>query len=93
MLWEPYVGEAFIVLHESGNDYDRHAIAVYRDEDPGVIVGHLPRKISKTCDHFSRHETKISGKVTGCRIYSEVAGGKEIPCRLKFIGSSRTFGN
>ena len=62
-------GEAFIVLHESGNDHDRHEMAVYCDEDPGVIVGHLPRKILKTCDYFTRHEGKISGKVTGHRIY------------------------
>ena len=34
VVWEPRVGESFVVLHESGNDNDRHAMAVYRDEDP-----------------------------------------------------------
>ncbi len=45
VMWEACVGESFILLHESGNDHDKHAIVVYRDEDPGVIVGHIPRKI------------------------------------------------
>ena len=31
------MGETFIVLHESDNDHDRHAVAVYC-EDSGVIV-------------------------------------------------------
>ena len=52
VLWEPHVGET--VLHESGNDHDRHAMAVYRREDLGVIMGHLPREISKTCNYFTR---------------------------------------
>ena len=32
-----------------GNRHDRYAMAVYRDEVPCVIVGHLPREIAKTC--------------------------------------------
>ena len=32
------LGEAFITLHESGNDHDnRHATAVYCGEDPGGL--------------------------------------------------------
>ena len=34
VVWEPRVGESFVVLHESGNDNDRHTMAIYRDEDP-----------------------------------------------------------
>ena len=49
VLWEPRVGETFIVIHETGNEHDRHAMVVYRDEEPGVIVGHLPWEIAKTC--------------------------------------------
>ena len=56
VVWELPVGESFVVLHESGNDNDRHAMAVYRDEDLGVIVGHLLREISKTCHYFTRHK-------------------------------------
>ena len=40
-LWKPCVEEGFVAPYESGTPHDSHAMAVYRDEDPGVIVGHL----------------------------------------------------
>ena len=52
---------------------------------------HLPREITKTCHYFTRHDGKVSERVTGRRIHSEEAGGMEIPCRLKFAGSSRNI--
>ena len=33
VLWEPRVRETFIVVHETGNEHDRHAMAVYREKD------------------------------------------------------------
>ena len=71
--WEPCVGETFIALHESGNGQERHAMAIYRDSDAGVVVGHLPREIAKTCHYFTIHDGKISRRVTGRRIHSEEA--------------------
>ena len=91
VLWKPRVGETFIVVHETGKEHDRHAMAVYRDEEPGVIVGHLPQEIAKTCYYFTRHEGKISGEVAGSRVHSEEAGGLEVPCRLKLTSSSRNL--
>ena len=75
VLWEPCVGKTFIAPHESGNGHDRHAMAIYRDSDSGVVVGHLPREIAKTCHYFTRQDGKISRRVTGRRIHSEEAGG------------------
>lgn len=63
-----------------GTNIDRHAMAVYRDEEPGVIVGHLPREIAKTCYYCTRHEGTNSGEVAGSRVHSEEAGGLEVPC-------------
>ena len=40
-VWELRVEEGVIALHESGTPYNSHAMAVYRNEDPGVIVGHV----------------------------------------------------
>ena len=37
-VWEPRVEERLIALHESGNPHDSHAVAVYRDEEPAVLV-------------------------------------------------------
>ena len=52
-VWETHVG--------GGNSHDRYAMAVYRRvEDPGVIVGHLPREIFKTCHYFTRHSTHLA---------------------------------
>ena len=60
-IWEPHVGEVFFVIQESGNSYNRYAMAVYRrDEDLGVIVGHLPWEISKTCHYFTWHSTHLA---------------------------------
>ena len=38
VVWELRVRESFVILHESSNNNDRHAMAVYRDEDPGTFV-------------------------------------------------------
>ena len=35
---EPQVHETFIVLHEIGNEHDRYAMAVYQDEEPGIVT-------------------------------------------------------
>ena len=60
-LWEPHVGEEFIVIQESGNSHDRYMMAVYcSDEDLGIIVGHLPQEISKTCHCFKGHSTHLA---------------------------------
>ena len=51
-VWEPRIGESFLALHEGSNVHDSNAMAVYRHEDPGAIVGHLPREISRQCGNL-----------------------------------------
>ena len=62
-------------------------MAVVKD---GVIIGHLPRKISKICSLFLRGGT-ISCIVSGGRRYSAdlPQGGLEIPCKLLFKGKAK----
>ena len=91
VVWEPQIHEKIYAVHKPGNVHDRHAMAVYRKDEPGNIVGHLPREIAKTCYFFNKHDGKITGEVTGCRVHSEEAGGLEVPCRLKFTGRSRNI--
>ena len=50
------VEEVFVALHESGTPHDSHTMAVNRNEDPGVIVRHLPRELSRLYHYFTRHE-------------------------------------
>lgn len=35
-------------------------------------MGHLPQEIAKTCHYFTRHDGKISRRVTGRQSHSEV---------------------
>ena len=64
-LWETFLGEELVVLHEVHND-DHRTIAVYRIlEASHVIVGHLPQEnIKSYTHHFARYKGKIKGTVT-----------------------------
>ena len=88
-VWNPTIGEGFVVLHQPGNDHDRHAMGVYRVDEPGLIVGHIAREISRISHYFTMHDGKITGEVTGPRRYCWEVGGMEIPCMLQFSGTPR----
>ena len=68
------------------NYRDPFAVAVVRS---GVILGHVPRKISSVCSMFLRRGGTISCRVTGGRRYSEdlPQGRLEVPCTLTLRGS------
>ena len=63
------------------------AVAVLKS---GIIIGHLPRKISTLCSIFLRRGGSIHC-VTGRRRYSSdlPQGGMEIPCSLHFKGAAK----
>lgn len=48
-IWTPVVGEGLDCVREPTNDIDRYAVMVVKD---GTTVGHLPKKISRTCSLF-----------------------------------------
>ena len=50
-IWTPHVGEKATTVREPGNEHDRFAVAVLKDETL-CTVGHLPREISKECFIF-----------------------------------------
>ena len=81
--WRAAIGEELECDREPGNSCDRYAIAVKRS---GVVIGHLPRKVSRVCSLFLRRGGVISCTVTGGRRYSGdlAQGGLEIPCFLLF---------
>ena len=89
VLWQPRIRDSFIAVHEEGNKHHKYAMAVYRSEEPAFVVGHLPREIGKACYYFSKHNGQITDVVTGRRVYSDEAGGLEVPCRLTFTGHSK----
>ena len=65
--WEAAVGEKLKCEREKNNVKDPYAVAVVREN---VIVGHLPRKISRISALFLKRQGKISCKVLGRRRYS-----------------------
>ena len=49
-FWEAAVGETLICKREPTNHNDRNAVAVIK---AGMIVGHLPKKISRVCTRIN----------------------------------------
>ena len=92
-VWIPTIGEDFVSLHESGNAADSHAMGIFCNTTPGLLVGHLPKEISRYCHYFTIHDGKIRGEVTGPRQHCTEKGGMEIPCLLTFSGIIRTLKN
>ena len=70
------------------NPRDRYAVAVVRQ---GVIVGHLPSKISKVCSIFIRRGGSIECAISASRQYSKdlSQGGLEVPCVIKFKAANK----
>ena len=70
-VWSPVVGE---ILQLSCNDHDRFSVSVMKAE---FVVGHAPRRLSRTVWHFLRHCGKATCEVTGRRKFGN---GLEVPC-------------
>ena len=82
-IWSVTIGEELLCEREMDNERDRYAVAVIKD---GVIIDHLPRKISRICSLFLRRGGSIVCRISGTRRYSAdlPQGGLEIPCTLLF---------
>ena len=82
-IWISALGERLECVREPTNSTDRYVFAVINE---GVIIGHIPRKISKICSLFFRRGGTIIRTVTGTRQYSADLhqGGLHIPCSLLF---------
>ena len=80
-MWRATIGEELECDRQPENSSDRYAVAVKRS---GVVIGHLPRKLSRVCSLFLRRGGVISCMVTGeCRYSGDLPqGGMEIPCFL-----------
>ena len=84
-IWTPAVGEELDCIREPTNSSDRYAVAVVKD---GLTVGHLPKRISRTCSLFLLRGGTILCTIEGSRRHSHdlPQGGMEIPCSLLFSG-------
>ena len=84
-IWTAVVGECLVCQREPLNSSDRYAMAVMKDD---VVVGHLPRHLSRVLSLFLLRNGIIECIITGARRYSSdlPQGGLEIPCKLIFHG-------
>ena len=78
-IWEAVLDEELPCQKELGNLAD------------GVVVGHVPKKISSVCSLFLQRIGSITCCVSGYRRFSEdfPQGGLEIPCTMTFVGESK----
>ena len=85
-IWLAIVGEELSCVRQVGNYRDPFTVAVVKS---GVVVSHVPRKISSACSMFLRWGGTIDCRVTGGRRFSEdlPQGGLEIPCTLTLRGA------
>ena len=86
-IWPAAVGE--VLVREPHNSQYRCPVVV---KTVGVVVVHLPRKISRVCSLFLRRGGAIECTVTGGRRYSSDLrqGGLNVPCSLLFPKRSRS---
>ena len=89
-IWEATEGEVLPCTRELHNLRDPFAVAIMRE---GVIVGHVPKKISAVCSSFLRRSGSITCRTVGRRQYSSdlPQGGLEIPCILTFTAEEASL--
>ena len=66
-IWDAVIGQELQCKRQPHNGSDRYAVAVKKNE---ILIGHLPRKISRACSLFLRRGNEITCFVTGYRRYS-----------------------
>ena len=82
-VWTAAVGEELVCEREPHNSHHCYSVALKRME---IIIGHLPRKLSKQCSLFLRRGGSIFCTVSKGRGYSHdlLQGRLEIFCTLLF---------
>ena len=80
-----HLGESLLCQPEFGNIADRYGVSIVTG---GMVVGHVPRRISTIYHLFISRGGQIVCQVTGARQYSIdlPQGGLEVPSSLMFIG-------
>ena len=86
-IWTPTLHEVVEAKQESGNAYDRFAIACTKKLPSHLtksVVGHLPKEVSRYTYYIFLHGTKVTAMVMDNhhRRSPLVQGGLEIPIQV-----------
>ena len=86
-FWDAPIGSILSAKHEDDPQslvHGKYAFALINSES--VIVGHLPKFMSKLAHFFVKHAGKIRCEITGSKRYSPdlEQGGLEIPAISEF---------
>ena len=80
-MWNPVLGEVHCLVLEEGNEHDRFAVGVERDE----IIGHVPRELS-------REVCRMEGDQC-VKLLEAENEETEVPCRYCFVAKWRMIRN
>ena len=87
-LWNPKLNEKLETIHEKNNPHDRYAVAAIRKTVSRlrpVIVGQLPREISRFTRFIILHGATVKVKVSDTKYRRSplIQGGLEIPVEVE----------
>ena len=87
-LWNPRLNEKLDRIHEENNPHDRYAVAAIRETVSQltlVVLGHLPREISKFTRFIILHGATVKVKVSDTKYGRSplIEGGLEIPIEVE----------
>ena len=93
-IWKPLLGESLICKKEPTNEVDKNAVAVIciNSNSEEVVVGHVPKNISKYVFMFlSLPSCALDIVVTGKRVNRGGGYGLEIPASFCFYGPEKAI--
>ena len=87
-LWNPRLNEKLDTIHEENNPHDRYAVVAIRETVSRltpVVVGHLPREISRFTRFIILHGATVKVKVSNTNYQRSplIQGGLEIPIEVE----------
>jgi ABC-type multidrug transport system ATPase subunit len=87
-FWTPKYDVILTTERDQLNAFDKHCVAI---KESVIIIGHIPREISRLCNFFLKRGGTIQVEVTDtqCRRSNIKEGGLEIPAIIIFTGTER----
>ena len=86
-IWRPYEEEVLMCGFEIGNLFDMFAIKVLRSSGSDMIIGHLPREISRPTKFLIDRGAIVTATVRSKNVRRSplFQGGLEILCKVKVV--------